>query len=226
MNLRLIDWIWHIRGSIALAPGESRDEVFARLDPLFQEHGTSHERTNDKLTFRKKDQAAQDKMSIFDSGILQIENGASGPILRYRLASRILLLCFLAPLLFLSFAQLTVTVGKLKGPETAAEKAKEKKDDEFKKAMPQNPVDRFLGAPAPDRSMKKDKGKEKDDGKKDRFSPIPAYVFAGIFAALYVLGRFIEDRLVKALFRKRLSAASLDADLGVGRCLEPYSRAG
>ena len=32
------------------------------------------------------------------------------------------------------------------------------------------------------------------------------YVFAEIFAGLYVIGRIMEDRLVKALFRKHLTA--------------------
>ncbi len=68
MNLRFIDWIWHVRGSLALAPGQSGDDAFDRLDPLFRQVGTSHERTDDTLVFRKKDQAAQDKMSVFECG--------------------------------------------------------------------------------------------------------------------------------------------------------------
>src|SRR5688572_3129530 len=66
---RFIDWIWNIRGSLALAPEQSSDEAFGRLDPLFRQTGTRHDRTNDTLTFRKTDQAAQDKMSIFDRGV-------------------------------------------------------------------------------------------------------------------------------------------------------------
>ncbi|MBT2134171.1 hypothetical protein KK137_07485 [Croceibacterium sp. LX-88] len=209
MNLRFTDWIWHVKGSLALAPGQSSDEAFDRLDPLFREPGTSHKRTGDTLTFRKKDQAAQDKMSIFTDGILQIERGVSGLVLRYHLTSRALLLCFLAPLLFLGFAQLTVAIGILDKP-TAEELAKEKKkeEEEEKKiaARPLNPIDKFLGAPAPDKP-KKDKGKDKKKkGEEEDHgpSPMPAYVFAGIFAALYIGGRILEDRLVKSLFRKRL----------------------
>ncbi|CAN5165979.1 hypothetical protein BH10PSE12_BH10PSE12_24960 [soil metagenome] len=204
MNLRFIDWIWHVRGSLALAPGQSGDEAFDRLDPLFRQTGTSHERTHDTLTFRKKDQAAQDKMSVFDSGVLQIEKGVVGPVLRYKLSSRILLFCFLAPLLFLGFAQLTVAVGKLEKPSTeAADKAKKssKKDAE----LPQNPIDKALGAPAPEKPKKDSKDKDKDKDKKP--SPTPAYVFAAIFATLYLLGRILEDRLVKTLFKKKLLGA-------------------
>lgn len=197
MNPRFIEWIWHIKGSLALAPGQSSDEAFGRLDPLFRQTGTSHDRTNDKLTFRKKDQAAQDKMSIFDGGVLQIEKDAAGAVLHYHLTSRALLACFLAPLLFLGFAQLTIVLGKLEKPSTeAASKKPEKKDA----ILPRNPIDKALGAPAPEKP-KKDKKSEEEDKKP---SPTSAYVFAAIFAALYAIGRILEDRLVKSLFKKSL----------------------
>jgi len=198
MNRRFIDWIWHIRGSLALAPRQSSDDAFSRLDPLFHQGGTSHDRTNDTLTFRKQDQAAQDKMSIFDGGILRIENGAGGSVLHYHLTSRALLFCFLAPLLFLAFAGATIAIGKLeKSSADAAEASKkaEKKDVE----LPQHPIDKALGAPAPEKP-KKDKSEEDDK----KHSPTAAYVFAGIFATLYVVGRILEDRLVRSLFKKKL----------------------
>ena len=201
VNWRFIDWIWHIRGSLALAPGQSGDDAFDRLDPLFRQTGTSHERTNDTLTFRKKDQAAQDKMSIFDGGVLRIEKGAAGSVLRYHLTSRALLFCFLAPLLFLGFAQLTIAIGKLE--KTSVEAAgKSKKPEKKDAALPQNPIDKALGAPAPEKPKKEGTGKSKEDDKKP--SPTPAYVFAAIFATLYVVGRILEDRLVKARFKKSL----------------------
>ena len=201
MNARFIDWFWHIRGSLALAPGQSSDEVFGRLDPLFRQTGTSHDRTQDRLTFSKKDQAAQDKMSIFDGGVLQIEKGVAGPVLRYHLTSRALLFCFLAPLLFLAFGQLTIALGKLDKPSTAAEKS-EKDSAKKHAALPQNPIDKFLGSPAPEKP-KKD-GADKAEKEKKKYSPKTAYVFAGIFAALYLVGRILEDWLIKRLFRKRL----------------------
>ena len=209
MNLRFIDWIWHIRGSLTLEPKQSSNEVFDRLDPLFRQYGTSHERTGDTLTFRKKDQAAQDKMSVFDGGVLQVEQRGVLRVLRYDLTSRALLFCFLAPLLFLGFAQLTVALGKLEKPSTEAAstsgKASDtsKKPDKKKADVPMNPVDKFLGAPAPEKPKKEDKGKDKDKNKKN--SPMPAYVFAAIFAALYVVGRILEQSLIKSVFRKNLS---------------------
>ena len=198
MNLRLIDWIWHVRGSLALAPGQSSRDAFDRLDPLFRQHGTSHQRTGDTLTFTKKDQAAQDKMSVFDGGVLRIDKSAAGAVLRYDLISRALLFCFLAPLLFLALAQFTVVLGKLEKPPAHAAAKK------HEAAMPMNPIDKALGAPAPDKA-KKDDGDEEGGGKKGKKpTPTTAYVFAGIFAALYVGGRILEDRLILRVFRKSL----------------------
>jgi hypothetical protein len=197
VNLRFIDWIWRVRGSLALAPGQSSNDAFDRLDPLFRQTGTSHQRTNDTLTFRKKDPLAQDKMSVFDGGVLRIDKGAAGVVLRYDLISRALLFCFLAPVLFLAIAQFTMVIAKLdKPPHQAAKK--------HTPPAAMNPIDKALGAPAPDNS-KKDDGDEDGGGKKGKkLSPTPAYVFAGIFAALYVIGRVLEDWLVRRLFKKAL----------------------
>lgn len=204
VNLRLIDWIWCVRGSVPLAPAQSGEEAFDRLAPLFRETGTSHQRANGVLTFEKKDQAAQDAMSVFDGGALCIEDDGGAPVLRYRLTSRALLFCFLAPLLFLAFAQLTVIVNAhQKSAETASasgKKADAAKDAKKAAPLPQNPIDKFLGSPAPEKPKKGEEGGRR--GRKP--TPTPGYVFAAIFASLYVVGRVLEDRLVRSLFRKRL----------------------
>jgi len=190
VNLRFIDWIWNVRGSLALAPGQSSDDAFARLDPMFRQSGTSHQRTNDTLIFSKKSQAAQDKMSVFDGGALHIDTSVGGSVLRYHLTSRTLLFCFLASPLFLGIAQLTLVVNHFEKPIP---------HEEMKHAdVPMNPIDKALGSPEPDHSKKDDA----DDDKK--LSPKAAYIFSGIFAILYVVGRILEDRLVKARFRKSL----------------------
>ncbi|MBO9670050.1 MAG: hypothetical protein J7485_06000 [Sphingobium sp.] len=220
MAPRFIESIWHIRGELALAPGQSSDDAFDRLSPLFQQVNTTHERTDGILTFSKKNQAPQDKMSIFDSGVLTVEQGADGAILRYNLISRALLACFLAPLLFLAIAGATIGLGVFSKPPTAEEKAKAEKAERKLAKTPMNPIDKFLGAPAPDdpdkkkkeeeakeKAKKGEKGKGKKDDKDkdaDKPSPTPAYVFAGIFAALYVVGRVLEARLIRNQFRKRL----------------------
>ncbi|WP_174297051.1 hypothetical protein [Sphingomonas bacterium] len=207
MKLRSIDWIWHVRGSLDLAPAQSSDDAFDRLDTLFGQTGTSHERAGDTLTFSKKDQAAQDKMSIFDSGVLRIERGLGGPVLRYHLISRALLFCFLAPFLFLGIAQLTISLGKLEKPSTevagkSGKSAAGKKPVVRKTVVPMNPLDKALGAPAPEKPGKDDA--DKADKKHKKPSPTAAYVFAAIFATLYLVGRVLEDRLLRGLLKKRL----------------------
>lgn len=200
VNLRFIDWIWHVRGSLALAPGQSGDEAFARLDPLFHEFGTTYERSSSTLTFSKKDQPAQDKMAVFDSGTVQIQDTAGGQVLHYRLASRALLFCFLMPLLFLGFAQLTIALGTLEKPPVAGASGQAKDaTDKKKPEMRLNPIDKALGAPEPEKP--KDGAANKPEKKQ---TPTAAYVFAAIFAVLYGVGRILEDRLVKRLFAKRL----------------------
>ena len=141
-------------------------------------------------------------MSIFDGGVLQIKKGAAGLVLHYHLSSRALLFCFLAPLLFLGFAQLTIAVGKF---EKAAAHATEKKREKKDVSLPQHPIDKFLGAPAPEKP-KKDKSDKAEEGDK-KPSPKAAYIFAAIFAFLYVVGRVLESRLVRSLFRKSLFGA-------------------
>jgi len=196
VNLRLIDWIWHVRGSLALAPGQSGDEAFERLDPLFRQPGTTYQRANDTLTFSKKNQAAQDQMSVFDAGELQMDKGVDGSVLRYHLTSRALLFCFLASPLFLGIAQLTVVISHVEKPAPHEEK---KHAD-----LPMNPIDKALGAPEPDHSKKDDADEDK------KLSPKAAYIFSGIFAVLYVVGRLLEDRLIKGRFRKRLLEPHMD----------------
>lgn len=200
VNFRFIDWIWNVRGSVPLEPLQSSDEAFNRLDPLFREYGTSHERTGDTLTFSKKDQPAQDKMSVFDAGVLKIEQGVAGAALHYRLSSRALLFCFCLPLLFLFFAQATIAIGEYRKPAMeAAEKAKAaKKKEPVVREL--HPLDTFLGAPAPE-APKKDGAAKRED---KQHSPKSAYVFAAMFAALYVIGRILEQWLVQRLFRKAL----------------------
>jgi hypothetical protein len=195
VNLRLVDWIWHVRGSLPLPPGHGGDAAFDRLAPLFRETGTTHERIGDTLTFRKKGQAAQDRMSVFDGGTLRIERGAAGPVLRYHLISRALLFCFLMPFVFLSVAQLTIVLGTFAKPPAHSSHKPEKPPVQL------NPIDKALGAPEPERK-KDDADKPARRGKKP--TPTPAYVFAGIFAVLYIVGRVLEDRLVKGLFRRAL----------------------
>lgn len=200
MNLRPIDWIWRIRGSLPVEPAQSPAEAFDRLGSLFQERGTSYRIDGDTLSFTKRDQLPQDKMSVFDGGTLRIANG----VLRYDMMSRALLACFLAPLLFFAVGHIGVALDNWRNPpELAAAKAEAAKKRSRIKAedVPMNPIDQFLGAAKPE---KKKDGEEL--GKRNRKpSMTTAYVFMGIFFALWVLGRILENVLVHSRFRTLLA---------------------
>jgi hypothetical protein len=212
--LRHLDWIWRVRGEVELPEGQSADTALDRLTPLFNETGTSHERRPAMLWFTKKDPAAQDRMAIYNAGLLQVDEAPGRRVLRYELTSHALLACFLAPLLFIAFGQLAITAETYQRAQAeAAEKAekakKDKKADKKKdeaKEFPRNPIDVMLGAPAP--KTKKEIKAEKEKKKKEPPSAIPAWVFAGIFALLYLIGRVLEARLVNRLFARTLRGDS------------------
>jgi hypothetical protein len=200
MNLRYIDWIWHVRDSVPLPDGQSAAEALDRIEPMLDQMDTTHQRSDDTLTFHRKAPTPQDPLSVFEDGVLQVEETAQGRTLRYHLVSKALLFCFLLPLLFIGFGQLTLYVGAYqKAAAEAKEKAagdKKKKDEA--KVLELNPIDKMLGAPAPEKPEKGEEGGRKP-------SATAAYVFAGIFAFLYVVGRFLEPWLVRRRFRARLT---------------------
>ena len=203
LSIPYIDMIWRVRGEVPIDPAMTPDEAFARLDPLLRTPGTTLVADGSTLSYAKHNPAAQDKLATFTRGRLWIERAGAGAVLRFDLFSHALLLCFLAPLLFLGFAQLAVTVNAYEAAsakaEEAAQKDKKKDEDKPKPVRKLNPIDEFLGAPAPEDPNKK-KEKKEDEG---RHSPEPGYFLAGLFAALYLLGRWLEPWLV----RRRLRAA-------------------
>ncbi|WP_281701547.1 hypothetical protein [Acetobacter malorum] len=202
MNWHLIDWIWHVRGCLSIPTEQTSSEVFCKIDPLFQEFGTKHELKNESLVFSKKNQPSQDKMAVFDDGVLSIESKKEGSVLQYDLRSKTLLFCFLAPFFFLAMAELTIVVKHLQKPSTeVSQSLAEKEKEEEARYLIQSPIDKALGVPAPEKKTDKDDEKQ---GKK-KLSPVAAYVFAGIFSVLYVVGRISEALSVKSLFRRYLS---------------------
>jgi hypothetical protein len=203
MNLPYIDRIWRIEGEIPLGQPLSADTVFERLDPLFQTSGTEVARDGETLSYRKRNPAAQDKLATFTRGNLQVAARSSGEaVLRFDLSSTALLLCFLAPLLFIGFGQLAELANSWEKAaiEAAPEKDKEKDQDKQKPVPKLHPIDEMLGAPAPEDPDKKKKAKEKDKDKGPH-SPTPAYVLAGLFLAIYLVGRVLEPWLVRRTFR-------------------------
>ncbi|MEW9856769.1 hypothetical protein [Novosphingobium sp. M1R2S20] len=215
MNLPGIDWIWRVRGTLQVDPTKSSSQNLSRLGVLFEEKGTSYRIEGNTLSFTKKGQLPQDKMSIFDSGTLRVCDG----VLRYDMMSRALLACFLAPALFFAVGHLGVALDKWRNPpevvaakaEAAKKRSKVKPED-----VPMHAIDQILGAAKPE--------KKKDDeeiGKRSRKpSMTTAYVFMGIFFALWVLGRIMENVLIHSRLRKLLtgeasaSVSSADDHLG------------
>lgn len=210
LKLPFIDWIWTTRGYVVLDPPRSPASTFARLDHLLKTSGTEYRAEGDTLTYSKENPAAQDRLATFTKGTLQVVEEKGQSRLRYRLTSPALLLVFLAPLLFLAFAQATIVISELERPteaeKAAAEAKKEKEAEKDKKPQPLNAIDQALGAPAPE-TLEEKKLREEKEGKKEEetHSPKAAYAFAGIFAALFLVGRWLEPWLVRKRFREALN---------------------
>lgn len=205
-HLPYVDMIWRVRGEVPIDSALSPVEAFARLDPLLRTPGTTVVSADEALTYAKHNPAAQDKLATFTRGRLWIEPAGAGAVLRFDLFSHALLLCFLAPLLFLGFAQLAQSINAY---EKVSAEASEKDEDEKKgedKPKPKpvkelNPVDALLGAPTPEDPNKK----KKEDKEEGRHAPEPGYVLAGLFAALYLVGRWLEPWLVRRRLRTALA---------------------
>ncbi|HQS68792.1 MULTISPECIES: hypothetical protein [unclassified Novosphingobium] len=209
MNLSFIDWIWRIKGRIEVNPTEAPPQAFEKLEELFQKHNTTYQIDGDTLTFTKNNPLPQDKMSIFDRGTLVISNGK----LFYDMTSRALLACFLAPLFFYGLGHAGVAIDKWRNPpEVVKAKAEAAKKRQLVKPedVPMNPVDELLGAPVPE---KKKDGEQ--IGKRNRKPSMQtAYIYMGIFFALWIVGRILEHKLIHNRFRKMLygEAFARDAD--------------
>jgi hypothetical protein len=207
-SLPLIDHIWRVRGAVPIDPAMSAEEAFARLDPLLRTPGTAVSAEGALLAYSKHNPAAQDKLATFTRGKLWIEPAGAGAVLRFDLFSHALLMCFLAPLLFLGFAQLATAINAWEAGSAEASEKAAKDADKPKPVKKLNPVDEFLGAPAPEDPNKKEdekKGEKKDEG---RHSPDEGYVLAGFFALVYLVGRWLEPFLVRRRFRAALAAPS------------------
>jgi hypothetical protein len=202
LNLPLIDHIWRVRGAVPVDPALSPEDVFTRIEPLLNTPGTTFAADGDALVYSKHNPAAQDKFATFTRGRLSIERVGAGAVLRFDLFSHALLLCFLAPLLFLGFAQMAIAINAWEAAGAEASDKAEKQDDKPKPVKQLNPVDEFLGAPAPEDPNKKKDEKKKDEGK---HSPDEGYYLAGFFALVYLVGRWLEPFLVRRWLRAALA---------------------
>ncbi len=204
LSLPLIDHIWRVRGAVPIDPALTPQEAFARLEPLVNTPGTRLATDGEALVYAKDNPAAQDKLATFTRGRLWIEPAGAGAVLRFDLFSHALLLCFLAPLLFLGFAQLAVTLNAWEKESVEASEKSEKDEEKPKPVRKLHPIDEFLGAPAPEDPNKKKDEKEEEE-EEGRHTPEPGYYLAGLFAALYLLGRWLEPWLARRRFRAALA---------------------
>lgn len=204
MNLRYIDWIWRVRGSVETGPGRGSEKVFESIDDLFQQPNTSYAIEGDALTFTKSKQLPQDKMSIYDSGTLWVADGR----LRFDMMSKALLACFLAPLFFFALGHIGMALDQWRNPPEVAAAKKERAEKRSlvkPEDVPMHPIDKFLGAHEP----KKEKKDGEEGAKKDRKPSMKtAYTFMGIFFGLWFAGRILEYKLFQIRLRKRLGIAT------------------
>ncbi|MFL0670772.1 MAG: hypothetical protein ACJLS3_04910 [Erythrobacter sp.] len=208
LRVPYLEKIWRIEGSLTLDEALTPAEAFDRLDPLFQTDGTRYAIEGDTLAYAKTNPRAQDKLATFTSGKLRIEPGNGTMRLTYEAASTALLLCFLAPLLFLFFTQVMEAANeweRAKAEQTQSDKAK--KDEAKDKPVPKlHPIDVMLGAPAPKdpkAEAAKDAAKKKEP--KPKFKTTQGYVLSGLFFVIFLVGRVLEPWLLKRTFRSALT---------------------
>lgn len=205
LRVPYLEKIWRTEGSLIIDEPLTPEEAFARLDPLFQTDGTQYAVEGDTLGYLKTNPRAQDKLATFTSGTLRVDQAQGVTRLTYQAASTALLLCFLAPLLFLGFAQVAGEINAYERAKAEAEASakKDKKDEAEEKKKPQlHWIDQMLGAPAP-KDPKADKDKKKEP--KEKIRTTPAYVLAGLFFAIFLVGRVLEPWLLRRTFRQALT---------------------
>ena len=208
MKLRvpILDRIWRVKSAFTLDKPLVADDVFEKLSPLFQTQGTEVSLEGNTLTYSKKNPAAQDRLATFTSGTLQVNQTDGSTRLSYELGSTALFLCFLAPLFFLAFGQFATLINAIEKPAIEAEKAQEerKRQEEAQKPIELHWIDTMLGVPEPEQPGE-DGGDEKErEELEGNHSPEMGYALAGIFCAIYGVGRMLEPYLVKRTFRAAL----------------------
>ena len=216
LKVPLLDRIWRVKGALAFEEPLSAQEVFERLNPLFEFEGTQACKVaidGPTLTYEKTNPAAQDKLATFTSGTLRLDNDQAASRLSYEVASTALFFCFIAPLFFLAFAQLANALNTIEKPAVEAQIAEEKKQEAAKEPAQLHWIDQALGAPAP-----KQPGDEDDTDSREEVqgnhSPRVSYVLAGVFFAIYLAGRMLEPYLLKRTFKALLvGSKTTKADL-------------
>jgi hypothetical protein len=217
VRIPILDRIWRAKGSVDLGEPLSAQEVFERLDPLFRTQGTEYAVDENTLSYVKANPTAQDRLATFTAGVLQVDEGPRSSRLTYDVTSTALLLCFLAPLMFLAFGQFASFVNELEKPaliEEQAQKKKEKEAEAEREPIELHWIDQMLGASAPEQSGEGEEGdrseeresSDREDEVEGNHSPTTAYVFAGIFFVVFLVGRALEPYLLRRTLRAALSS--------------------
>ncbi|MEM9311568.1 MAG: hypothetical protein AAGA34_08980 [Pseudomonadota bacterium] len=226
VRIPFLDRIWRVKSSLKLDETLSVPEAFERLDTLLSAQGTDYTVDGNTLTYVKTNPAAQDKLATFTGGTLTVVPEEGATRLHYDVTSTALFLCFLAPLAFLAFGQFAYLVNEIEKPGIAAELEEEKKEEEQQakdeQAIELHWIDKLLGAPTPKQPGEEDQEERARDGRdgdrdedevEGNHSPETAYVIAGIFALIYLVGRFLEPYLLKRTFRWALTRPDEVEDL-------------
>lgn len=212
-ELPFVDRIWRVRNSLPLEENLTASEVFDRMGPLFQTQGTHYDIVGDTLSYAKENPNAQDKLATFTHGTLQVVDAGETRVLAYDLKSSALWICFLAPLLFVALGLMAMGLNALDPAEAdrgrdGAEESKDKSED-----RQLHWIDQMLGAPAPETKEEKEQrkaeeakenGEEEGEGGKETHSYMPAFVIAGLFVIIYIVGRILEPYLIRRTFRTAL----------------------
>ena len=202
----VIDRIWRSRGVLPVEPPLPAPEILDRLSGLFDEGEFALDRAGKRLDYRKPNPGAQDRLSTFSNGSLELAGDGEGQVLRYDVGSPALLLTFLAPLLFLGLAQGFVLLGQWEESKEASQSEDEDEDEEDDKPGELHWIDRMLGAPEPEDPDKEDEEESEED---DDYSPRDAYGLAGLFALIYLVGRVLEPYLLRKTLRRTIHAATM-----------------
>lgn len=227
VNLPFIDRIWRVQSSLPLEEDLTPDEAFARLDPLFQTNGTQYAIEGDTLTYLKENPAAQDKLATFTQGILQVTHKDGAAVLSYDIRSTALWLCFLAPLLFIGFAFLAMGLNTLDPAEPDRDRAAAEEAEDTSEDRQLHWIDQMLGAPAPETKEEREKrkaeekaeaGREGAEGGKETHSYMPAFVLAGLFGVIYLVGRVLEPYLMRRTLRTALRGGFVATPEGPRLC--------
>ncbi len=181
---RLTDWIWHIHGSVPLDPGQSPTRRSTARSAV-PHTGTARERNGDTLTFTSATRRRRTGWRCSAAHAV-IEAQAEGWSCAIG-SDKALLYCFLAPLLFLAFAQATVALGKLESPRSRPRSRRRRKTP-----APLNPIDKRSARRHPSNPRRR----AGDDDKDKKPSPTAAMSSPGSSPRSMRSGRVFEARRV------------------------------